>query len=83
MAVDFSLIQQHSSITMNDPQQIKIQAIDCPGYNNDDLKSQFGFLVPIIIEIAYMFTLLINIGNIVAEKQSKMKVNSVLLLFII
>ena len=30
--------------------------------------------MPLIIEFAFMFTLLINVGNIVTEKQTKMKV---------
>nr|QUF59431.1 ATP-binding cassette transporter Abca3-like3 [Brachionus angularis] len=58
---------------MNDPKQIRIQPIDCPEYFNDELKSSFGFIIPLIIEISFMFTLLINIGIIVREKQTKMK----------
>ena len=54
--------------------KIKIQQFDCPSYHRDDLKSTFNFIIPLIIQIAFMFTLIINVGNIVYERQTKMKV---------
>jgi hypothetical protein len=54
--------------------KVKIQQFDCLDYYRDELKGSFNFIIPLIIEIAFMFTLLINIGNIVNEKQTKMKV---------
>ena len=53
--------------------KIKIQQFDCPSYHRDDLKSSFNFIIPLIIELAFMFTLVINVGNIVTERHSKMK----------
>jgi hypothetical protein len=37
------------------------------------MKATYSFLVPIIISFAFLFTIIVTIGNIVAEKQSKMK----------
>jgi hypothetical protein len=54
--------------------KVKIQQFNCQEHNQDDLKSEFSFMVPLIIEFSFMFTLLINVGNIVTEKQTKMKV---------
>jgi hypothetical protein len=48
--------------------------MDCPSFYIDELKDTFTFLTPLIIIISYMFTLLMNIGNICTEKQTKMKV---------
>ena len=48
--------------------------MDCEEHYNDQLKSQFSFIVPLIIELSYIFTLLVNIGVIVNEKTTKMKV---------
>ncbi len=73
LAVDFSLIQQYSDNPMKDPGQVKIQALNCIPYNIDELKSTFGFLTAVILEIAFLFTLLTNVSYIVSEKHSKMK----------
>jgi hypothetical protein len=74
LAVDYSLIQEAAHISITDPRQIKIQQFDCPGYYNDELKASFGFIVPLIIQLSFLFTLLINLGEIVSEKRSKMRV---------
>ncbi|CAF0946948.1 unnamed protein product [Brachionus calyciflorus] len=71
-AIDLSLIQEMTSIPMNDAKKIKIQQLGCPSYYSDELKSSFGFLIPLIIQIAFMFTLINNIGHIVREKHTKM-----------
>lgn len=73
LAVDFSLIQQYSDNPMRDPEQVKIQALGCIPYAIDELKSTFGFLSAVLLEIAFLFTLLTNVSYIVEEKQSKMK----------
>lgn len=57
--------------------KVKIKQFDCPPFHRDELKSSFGFLPPLIIEIGFMFTLLINLGYIVREKQNKMKVMNI------
>jgi hypothetical protein len=47
----------------------------CLEYENDIFKSRFSFFPLILICLAYIFTLIVNLGNIITEKQSKMKVN--------
>ena len=49
--------------------------MNCPTYDNDIFKSRFSFFPLVIIQIAYLFTLIVTLGNIIVEKQSKMKVN--------
>ena len=45
----------------------------CPSYTFDIFKSNFSFFLVIIIEMAYLFTFLINLKNIIVEKETKMK----------
>nr|UOU03316.1 ATP-binding cassette subfamily A3-like 3 [Brachionus rubens] len=71
-ALDLSIIQEITSTPMNDPKKVKIQPIGCLEYFNDELKASFGFLIPLIIQISFMFTLVKNLGQIVREKQTKM-----------
>ena len=52
--------------------------MNCPAYINDSLKSTFGFLPSIIIVVAFLFTILVTVGSIVVEKQTKMKVKFVI-----
>ena len=47
--------------------------LPCQSYVEDELKATFAFFIPIIINIAFLFTFLINVNNIIVEKQSKMK----------
>ena len=47
---------------------------NCPGYNDDPLKSVFSFFPMMLIEFAFIFTLIVNLGSMVNEKQSKMRV---------
>lgn len=46
---------------------------NCPDYAQDDMKSVFGFFTPLLISVAFMFTALVTIGNIVGEKSTKLK----------
>lgn len=48
---------------------------NCPGYNNDIFNTRFLFFPVVLIEFAFIFTLIVNLGNIINEKQSKMRVN--------
>ena len=48
--------------------------MNCPSYYIDELRDTFWFLTPLVIMIAYLFTILMNIGIICAEKETKMKV---------
>ena len=73
LAIDMSLVQQYSSVSMRDATQIKIEALNCPKHSIDELKSTFNFLTAVLIEIAFVFTLLSNLTYMVGEKQSKMK----------
>ena len=37
--------------------------------------SFFSLFIPLIILVAYLFTMLVTVGNTVTEKSTKMKVN--------
>ena len=39
----------------------------------DYLKSIFSFLVPILISLSYLVTFIVNVSNIIIEKETKMK----------
>ena len=54
---------------------MKIKQFDCVGFKRDELKARFAFFPPIIIDVAFLFTLIVTIGKIIAEKETKMKVN--------
>nr|QNH67862.1 ATP-binding cassette transporter subfamily A member 3-like protein X3 [Brachionus rotundiformis] len=71
-ALDLSIIQEMTRMPMNDPKNLKIQQIGCSGYLNDELKSSFGFLIPLLIQLGYLIPLINTIGQIVREKQTKM-----------
>ena len=58
---------------MNDTTQVKSLQYFCPGYDNDVFKTNFAFFPVIIIQISFLFTLIVNLGNIIVEKQTKMK----------
>ena len=45
----------------------------CPSYVQDEFSSTFSFFLPILISIAFMFSAVISIGNIVVEKETKMR----------
>ncbi|RNA01714.1 ATP-binding cassette sub-family A member 3 [Brachionus plicatilis] len=71
-ALDLSIIQEMTKVPMNNPRNIKIQQIGCPGYLNDELKSSFSFLIPLVIQLGFLVPLINTIGQIVREKQTKM-----------
>jgi hypothetical protein len=48
-------------------------SFNCPDFAKDDMKSVFGFFVPLLISVAFMLTALVTIGNIVGEKSTKLK----------
>ena len=54
--------------------KVQIAQFNCDGYDDDGLRSSFAFFPYIIIAIAYLFTLVVNLGQIIEEKESKMKV---------
>lgn len=64
----------HGTFVLNSNGKVKIKQFDCPEYYKDEIKSSFSFINALIIEIAFLFTLLMNVGNMVLEKQTKMKV---------
>nr|QUF59430.1 ATP-binding cassette transporter Abca3-like2 [Brachionus angularis] len=73
-AVDFSLISNITGIYLNNnTKQVKFVQYDCPEYDNDIFKTRFSFFPLIIVQIAFLFTLIVNLGNIIVEKQTKMK----------
>jgi len=63
---------------LSETKKVKIKQFDCPEYYKDEMKSSFSFINALIIEIAFLFTLLMNVGNMVLEKQTKMKVKEIL-----
>ena len=58
---------------MSNPLLVRISQFFCPTYNNDIFKTRFSFFILLLITIAYLFTLVVNLGNIIVEKQTKMK----------
>jgi hypothetical protein len=54
--------------------KVKIKQLDCPDFTRDEFKASFGFIPPLIIQISFIISLLINLGYVVDEKQSKIKV---------
>jgi hypothetical protein len=74
LAIDMIIISTVSSVSLTDPNMVQIAQFNCPSYLDDTLKAGFAFVVPIIISIAYLFTVVTTVGYIVEEKQSKMKV---------
>jgi len=53
---------------------VKYVQFNCPGYDNDLFKTNFSFLSFVIIVVAFLFTIVVNLGQIIVEKESKMKV---------
>ena len=73
-AVDLSLIQALTSANTSDTHQVLANQFNCPGYDNDLLKANMSLFPYILILVSYIFTLVVNLGNIITEKQTKMKV---------
>jgi len=45
----------------------------CPGFYSDLLITYFSFFVPVLVSLAYLATFIINVSNIIVEKETKMK----------
>lgn len=73
-AVDQVIISLLTGVTLNDPTMVKIQPFNCQQYYNDLVNARFSFLPPLVITLAFLFTVIVTVGNIVVEKQTKMKV---------
>lgn len=39
----------------------------------DPIKTMFSFMVPILISLSYLVTFIVNVSNIIIEKETKMK----------
>ncbi len=72
-AIDLKIIESITSVTMSNAQQVKSQLFYCPSYNDDLFKQSFSFLLLVLIQVSYLFTLLITLKNIIVEKETKMK----------
>ena len=59
---------------MFEKKKVSSAQFNCDGYDDDSMRSSFAFFPYIIICVAYMFTLVVNLGQIIEEKESKMKV---------
>ena len=46
----------------------------CPEFTDDMFKSKYSFFLVVIVAIGFLFTLLVNLKNIIVEKETKMKV---------
>jgi ATP-binding cassette subfamily A (ABC1) protein 3 len=53
--------------------KLKIKKLPCQAYVEDQLSSLFTFFITIIINVAFLFTILVNINKIIDEKNTKMK----------
>ncbi len=70
---DARLIESMTGTLVNSSTQLRMSPFHTPAYSNDILKTRFLFFVTLLIQFTYVFTLIVNIGNIVLEKQTKMK----------
>ena len=59
---------------MSDPKLVQSAALYCPSFTNDTFKSDYSYVAPVCIALAYLFTLLFTLGAIMTEKQTRMKV---------
>ena len=74
-AVDLTLIELYSGGKDMSTNQVYSNQFHCPGYDDDIFKTNFAFLSFVIITTAFLFTLVVNLGQIIMEKESKMKVS--------
>nr|QUF59429.1 ATP-binding cassette transporter Abca3-like1 [Brachionus angularis] len=72
-SLDTQLISNLTQSKIYNNNLLKLTQFDCPDYEQDELESTFAFFPPLLISIAFIFTSVFTIGNIVAEKSSKMK----------
>jgi hypothetical protein len=71
--MDLSIIETQTNHEFVNADLVKISQLPCQAYIEDELKATFAFFIPIIINIALLFSFLVNINNIIVEKKSKMK----------
>lgn len=69
-AIDLIIINRLGGST---PTTAKISQFDCTAYDNDIFHGTFSFFVIILVALSFMFTMLINLKNIIVEKETKMK----------
>ncbi len=72
-ALDARLIESMTGTFVNSTAQLRMSPFHSPAYSNDILKTRFIFFTGLLMQFTYVFTLIVNIGNMVVEKQSKMK----------
>lgn len=68
------IIENVSGTKIDTSSQVLLRRFDCPTSDIDILKNRFSFFLTILIEAAYVFTLIVNLGYIIVEKETKMKV---------
>lgn len=72
-SIDLGVIEKLTGTKIDNPNLLKIGQYNCPSYIQDDMISFFAFFITIVVVVAYMFTMLVTVGNTVSEKASKMK----------
>lgn len=71
--MDSVIIESLTGTAVNTSTQIKVNRFHCPSYTFDIFKTRFSFFPVLLIQFAYMFSLVVNVGSIILEKSSKMK----------
>ena len=74
-ALDAKIIESLTGTAVNATSQVLTLRYHCPESSIDVFKTRFSFFVAILLQFTYVFTLVVNIGNLIVEKQTKMKVN--------
>ncbi|CAF0854082.1 unnamed protein product [Brachionus calyciflorus] len=72
-SMDVQLIASMTGTTIKNDNLVKLLPFYCPDFEQDELLSTFSFFPSLLISIAFMFTSVFTIGNIVSEKANKMK----------
>lgn len=72
-SIDLEIIDKLTGTKIDNPNLLRIAQYNCPSYIQDDMISFFAFFITIVVVVAYMFTMLVTVGNTVSEKASKMK----------
>lgn len=71
--MDSVIIEALTGTAVNTSTQVKVNRFHCPSYTFDIFKTRFSFFPVLLIQFAYMFSLVVNVGSIILEKSSKMK----------
>nr|UOU03314.1 ATP-binding cassette subfamily A3-like 1 [Brachionus rubens] len=72
-SMDLQLIANMTGTRIQNNNLVKLLQYYCPDFEQDELLSTFSFFPSLLISVAFMFTSVFTIGNIVAEKANKMK----------